>query len=314
MIRDRLLKDGLHGLRPLAPPDHAIWCSIQEGLRQGYQLRPRFRPAMTAGIGSGQLHPTGTAGEQLEQGLHRRMIDRERIDELPVVVENDRARKLKEPVDEIRELASIRLKIDVPAKRRYSRCDRFECVPSENAMGHLESDSADAGSRELLERPVGDVRSNDSHPARLAPEGRERRQKIRIVRTVRDGLDHDGARQPKTTLNGSVVLDARNRRRRRACRPGAGSADRKCACGSRMHAEAISTWAQGALRGRAASSNVFPRAAWNTRASAALAHIRFLEPAAAREPRSGKAEPRRGSAIRLWRQRFRRPASRAETV
>ena len=181
-------------------------------------------------------------------------------------------------------------------------------------MGHLESDSADAESRELLERPVRGVRSNDSHAARLAPKRRERGKQIRIVGAVGDRLDHDGARQPQTALNGTVVFDARDGRRRRVYRPGAGSGGRKCACGSRMHAEATSAWAQGALRGRAASSNVFPRAAWNTRASAALAHIRFLEPAAAREPRSGKAEPRRGPAIRLWRQRFRRPASRAETV
>ena len=57
------------------------------------------------------------------------MVDVERIDELAVVVENDRARKVKQPVDEIRELASIRLEIDVPAETALFAMRPFRVRP-----------------------------------------------------------------------------------------------------------------------------------------------------------------------------------------
>ena len=143
------------------------------------------------------------------------MLDRQRVGEFSVVIEDDRAGQVEQAIDETGKLPPIGLQIDVPSQRRDARGDRFERLPGQDTGGHFEPDAAHAASAEPCQFRVVRVRIDDGDAARLVFAKRlERGHEIRIVGAMRHRLDHDGARQSEPLLYGSTVIRHRRYRRR----------------------------------------------------------------------------------------------------
>ena len=144
--------------------------------------------------------------------LKARMIDRHRLEELAVVIDDQRHGQPRQRRLVARQLAAIELQLDVPAEGGNPRRQRGERIPREHAAREqVKARPSHTGRGQPLEFALGHVKRYGGDSARGRAEGGEGGEGTAVIEAVAVRLHDDGARQAERALHLQVIGQRRVR-------------------------------------------------------------------------------------------------------